>query len=95
MRPKKLRVVFVNVLLAILVGMGMLSLWLTFKYPAFKRLPSRATTAPPVGDTQSGPPGIAHAPGAARPPARTIDWDDLLPADERGKPIAIPAPLHG
>ena len=27
--------------------------------------------------------------------ARTIDWDDLLPADERGKPIDLPRPVHG
>ena len=95
MRLKKLRAVFVNVLLAIVVGMAMFSLWLTFKYPALKRLPSRATTTPPATDTQPGPPGAVHAPGTATSPARTIDWDDLLPAEERGKPIAIPAPLHG
>ena len=72
-----------------------LSLWLSFKYPAFRRLPPRPTATAPGGDTARGPPSAAQAPAIADSPVRTIDWDDLLPADERGKPVAMPAPLHG
>jgi hypothetical protein len=95
MRIKKLGAAIVNVGLAILVGIAIFSLWLTYKYPAFKRLPLSTTTVIPSVDTAPVPPSAARAPATANSPARTIDWDDLLPAGERGKPVTMPAPLHG
>ena len=88
MRIKTLCAAIGNAVLLLLLGLGVVSLWRELTVPSIRRLPPRAT-APAAAATS-----VERTPATGNNPARTIDWDDLLPAGESLGAGNIPAAVH-